>query len=106
MSIKEDQASISLGYAYYILAMSLEWRERRNRSIAANLKQVYSAYYSAYMHLDSDRTNLLDSVKKQVKQLEFEYAQPSGIAFDSLDKEKAGSIMGLLSLLNAASEDS
>ena len=106
VSIKEDQASISLGYAYYILAMSLEWRERRNRSIAANLKQVYSAYYSAYMHLDSDRTNLLDSVKKQVKQLEFEYAQPSGIAFDSLDKEKAGSIMGLLSLLNAASEDS
>ena len=106
VSIKEDQASISLGYAYYILAMSLEWRERRNRSIAANLKQVYSAYYSAYMQLDSDRTNLLDSVKKQVKQLEFEYAQPSGIAFDSLDKEKAGSIMGLLSLLNAASEDS
>ena len=106
VSIKEDQASISLGYAYYILAMSLEWRERRNRSIAANLKQVYSAYYSAYMHLDSDKTNLLDSVKKQVKQLEYEYAQPSGIAFDSLGKEKTGNIMELLSLLNAASEDS
>lgn len=103
VSIKEDQASISLGYAYYILAMSLEWRERRNRSIAANIKQVYSAYFSAYMHLDADRTNLLDSVKKQVKLLEFEYAQPSGILFDSLDKEKSGNIMDLLSFLNATS---
>ena len=105
VSIKEDQASISLGYAYYILAMSLEWKERKNRSIAANLKQVYSAYYAAYMHLDSDRMNLLDSVKKQVKQLEFEYAQPSGIEFSSLDKEKNDNIMGLLKLLNAASND-
>ena len=95
VSIKEDQASISLGYAYYILAMSLEWRERRNRSIGANIKQVYSAYNSAYMHLDLDKTNLLDSVKKQVKQLEFEYAQPSGIEFDVLYKEK---VMDLLSL--------
>lgn len=81
VSIKEDQASISLGYAYYILAMSLEWKERRNRSIAANIKQVYSAYYAAYMHLEPGRTNLLDSVMKQVKQLEFEYTQPSGIEF-------------------------
>lgn len=105
VSIKEDQASISLGYAYYILAMSLEWRERRNRSIAANLRQVYSAYYAAYMHLDSDRTNLLDSVKKQVKQLEFEYNQQSNISFDSLDKEKGGNIRELLHLLTAASED-
>lgn len=105
VSIKEDQASISLGYTYYILAMSLEWRERKNHSISANLRQVYSAYYSAYIHLESDRTNLLDSVKKQVKQLEFEYTQPSGIAFDRLDKEKASNIMGLLNLINAASGD-
>lgn len=81
VSIKEDQASINLGYAYYILAMSLEWRERRNRSISANLKQVYVAYFSAYIHLGPDRKNLLDSVEKQVKQLEFEYAQPSNIVY-------------------------
>lgn len=81
VSIKEDQASINLGYAYYILAMSLEWRERRNRSISANLKQVYVAYFSAYIHLGPDRKNLLDSVEKQVKQLEFEYAQPNNIVY-------------------------
>lgn len=100
VNVKEDQASISLGYAYYILAMSLEWKERKNRSIAANIKQVYSSYYSAYMHLEADRVNLLDSVKKQVKQLEFEYGQPSGISFDDLDKEKSGNIAGLLGGLN------
>ena len=106
MNIKEDQASINLGYAYYILAMSLEWKERRNRSIKSNLQKVYSAYYAAYIHLDSDRRNLLDSVKKQVKQLEFEYTKPSGIEFDSLDQEKNGGIMNFLNALNAASEDS
>lgn len=103
VSIKEDQASISLGYAYYILAMSLEWKERKDRSIAANLKQVYSAYYSAYMNLDADRSNLLDSVKKQVRQLEFEYTQSSGISFTDLDKEKGMPMADLLSLLSAAS---
>lgn len=106
VNIKEDQASINLGYAYYILAMSLEWKERRNRSIKSNLQKVYSAYYAAYIHLDSDRRNLLDSVKKQVKQLEFEYTKPSGIEFDSLDQEKNGGIMNFLNALNAASEDS
>lgn len=96
VNVKEDQASISLGHAYYILAMSLEWKERRNRSIAANIKQVYSSYYSAYIYLEADRVNLLDSVKKQVKQLEFEYGQPSGIPFDDLDKEKSGNMAEFL----------
>lgn len=101
VSIKEDQASISLGYTYYILAMSLEWKERKNRSIAANIKQVYSSYYSAYMHLEAERANLLDSVKKQVKQLEFEYGQPSGISFDDLDEEKLQNMAGFLGNLNS-----
>ena len=105
VNIKEDQASINLGYTFYILAMSLEWHERNNHSIAANIKQVFSAYYAAYIHLDADRVNLLDSVKKQVKQLEFEYSQPSGIIFEDLDKEKAGGLAGILGLLNAASID-
>lgn len=81
VSIKEDQASINLGYTYYILAMSLEWRERKNNSIGANLKRVFSAYYSAYTHLDPDRKNLIDSVRKQVKNLEYEFSQDSGIDF-------------------------
>ena len=105
VSIKEDQASISLGYAYYILSMSLEWIERKNRSIATNIKQVYSSYYSAYMHLDYDRINLLDSVKKQVKQLEFEYEQSSGISFDDLDKEKRSRLASYLNSFIASSED-
>ena len=100
VNIKEDQTSISLGYTYYILAMSLEWKEKRNHSIAANIRQIYNAYFSAYMHLDSDRTNLLDAVKKQVKQLEFEYDQPSGIPFEELESEKDGGITKILKLLD------
>lgn len=106
VNVKEDQSSIDRGYAYYILAMSLEWKERKNRSIQANLKQVYIAYYAAYIHLDADRKNLLDSVKKQVKQLEFEYSQRSGIEFDDLDKEKNSDIMHILNALNTVSKKS
>lgn len=104
VSIKEDQSSINLGYAYYILAMSLEWRERENNSIASHLQQVFNAYNAAYMHLDSDRGNLLDSVKKQVKTLEFEIGESSGIDFDSLDKEKNGNLLELLKMLQHSEE--
>lgn len=100
VEIKEDQATINRGYTYYILAMSLEWKEKKNHSIAANIRQIYNAYFAAYIHLDSDRTNLLDAVRKQVKQLEFELGQPSGISFDDLDDEKKGNMSSILKLLN------
>lgn len=104
VNIMEDQPSINLGYTYYILAMSLEWKERTNNSINQHLQQVYNAYNAAYMHLDSDRENLLDSVKKQVKKLEFEFGKLSGIDFDLLDKEKNGNLMGLLKMLQSSKE--
>ena len=84
IEIKEDQPSINLGYTNYILAMSLEWIKRENNSIARDIKQVYSAYYSAYIYLrDSNRIKLMDSVEKQVRKLEFEYGEPSNIPFDN-----------------------
>lgn len=100
VEIKEDQPSINLGYTYYILAMSLEWKEKKNHSIASNIRQVYNAYFAAYIHLDSDKTNLLDLVKKQVKQLEFEFGQSSDILFDDLDNEKYDNMPSILKLLN------
>ncbi len=101
VNIKEDQASINLGYTYYIRAMSLEWKERANNSLKANIKTVFNAYYAAYMHLEMDQQNLLDSVKKQVKNLEFEFGEDSNIPFIVLDQEKGGSLHNLLRMLSS-----
>ena len=105
VSIKEDQASISLGYAYYILAMSLEWKERKNNSIPSTIKQVFNAYNSACMHLEPDKGHLMESVKKQVRQLEFEYEKQSGIDFDRIDQQNNSAILGLLSALGNSGDD-
>lgn len=100
VGIKEDQKSIDLGYAYYILAMSLEWKEKNNHSLATNIKQVYNNYFAAYIHLEPDRSELLESIKKQVKQLEFEYNQSSEIQFNELDNEKKERINKFFKMLN------
>ncbi len=83
--IKEDQPSISLGYTNYILAMSLEQVARHKNALknANDLGEIYSAYYSAYTYLSSEkgREHLISSVKHQVKVLEFFTGTKSGIDF-------------------------
>lgn len=100
VGIKEDQKSIELGYTYYILAMSLEWKEKNNHSLAANIRQVFNYYFAAYIHLEPDGIDLSESIKKQVRQLEFEYDQESNIHFDVLDSEKNDRISGYFNMLN------
>ena len=86
VGIKEDQSSISLGYTHYIRAMSKEYVERQLHSASQNIADIYNAYYSAYLYLDSEhRMHLIDSVKKQVKMLEREFGVESGIPFDEQD---------------------
>ena len=88
VNIKEDQPSISLGYAYYILAMS---REHDVRNIGgalaeAKVKPIFSAYAAAveYMREESGREGLLKSVKNQVKTLEYDSGVPSKINFSNV----------------------
>lgn len=91
VSIKEDQQSINLGYTYYILAMSREWANRGDIELGKAkgvLKQIYQEFFSAYLYLEAGRDNLMESIKKQVKILEFKTGQPSGIPFEDLDEEK------------------
>lgn len=87
--IKEDQPSISLGYTNYILAMSLEQVARHKNALnnANDLGEIYSAYYSAYTYLSSEkgREHLISSVTHQVKVLEFFTGTKSGIDFSTSD---------------------
>lgn len=83
--IKEDQPSISLGFAYYIRAMSKEYIERSKNGVKQSIEAIYNAYDSAYLHLideREDREHLVESVKKQVKILERETGVLSGIDFN------------------------
>ena len=54
VNIREDQPSISVGYAYYILALSREYVLRNNNTILNqnNIKPVFDAYYSALEFLE------------------------------------------------------
>lgn len=99
VGIKQAQNSIDKGYAYYILAMSQEWREKNNHSLAANIQQVFNNYFAAYIYLEPKMIELLGSIKKQVKQLEYEYNKSSNIPFDELDSEKSSRIDSFLKML-------
>lgn len=84
-SIKEGQASIDLGYAYYIFATSLEWETRQNNALATNADEIYVAYFAAYNHLDNQREATKQNVKKQVAQIEYETGIQSSIDFNALN---------------------
>lgn len=88
VDVKEDQSSISRGYTFYILAMSIENNLRASNGLQASLKKVYNAYYNAYMNLEAGRDHLLESVKFQVRQLEYEFGIASDIPFADMDKER------------------
>ena len=105
VEVKEDQSSINRGYTYYILAMSKENNLRTENGLQHSIKDVYSAYYNAYMNLDPTREHLLESVKSQVKQLEFEFAIPSNIPFAEMDKERGGGLASLLKMLQSQADD-
>ncbi len=106
--IKEDQPSISLGYTNYILAMSLEQvaRQRNALNNANDLGDIYSAYYSAYTYLSSEkgREHLINSVTHQVKVLEFVTGTKSGIDFSALDS-KEYSLMKILQGISSKQEE-
>ncbi|MCD8051926.1 MAG: hypothetical protein LUE89_09650 [Clostridiales bacterium] len=107
VDVKEDQASIKLGYTYYILAMSLERLARDQNAIntANRMSEIYSAYYAAYQYMDRGREDLKTSIKRQVSVLEFDSKIPSGIDFDRLEKESGGSLSELLQLLSSKGDE-
>lgn len=107
VEVKEDQASISLGYTYYILAMSLEQLARKDNAIniANRLQAIYSAYYAAYQYMESGRENLKKSIKMQVLSLEFDSKVPSNIDFNKLDQEAKKALSGLLQMLASSDEE-
>ncbi len=85
VNIKEDQASIRVGYAYYILAMSRENIVRTNgESMSeAKIKPVFNAYSAAvtFMRGEDGRDHLLTSIKNQVMNLEYDSGIQSRIDF-------------------------
>ena len=87
IGIKEDQPSINLGYANYILAMSLERECRTKNALGAreDLEEIYQAYYAAYNYMADDvgRERLMSSIRNQVKLLEYSTGIPSKIDFDN-----------------------
>lgn len=107
VDVKEDQSSISRGYTYYILAMSLEQIARKDSAInsANRMQAIYSAYHAAYQYMESGRDNLTTSIKRQVIALEFDSKIPSNIDFVQLEKEKENSLSKLLQMLSTSDED-
>lgn len=98
MGIMEDQHSISYGYTYYILAMSLEWVARRDNGLTnpRTLSKIFTAYNNAYLYMEAGRDNLMDNIKKRVRAIEFETKQEGGIDFESMDKEKSSNTEEML----------
>ena len=74
VSIYEDQPSISLGYAYYILALSREYiLKNENRSFTEeNVKPIFDAYFSALEYLEENKLHLKKEIYKKVHILERE----------------------------------
>ncbi len=90
VDIREDQPSISLGYAYYILAMSKEAVLRTNNSRVTDslVFPVYKAYETAYSYMSKEagRNILKQQIKNRVTALEIESGIKSNIEFSKYDK--------------------
>ena len=76
VDIREDQPSISLGYAYYILAMSKEavLRRKTTQLTEQAVVPVFDAYNIAFSFMESEpgRKLLLNQIEKRVIALEIE----------------------------------
>ncbi len=99
---KEDQPSISRGYAFYILAMAEEHEIRQTGGALANkVKPIYSDYASAVERMSDEtgRDTLLSNIKYQVRKLEFDSGVPSKIDFSGIGK--GAELMRLLDSINA-----
>lgn len=83
VNIRENQPSISIGYAYYILALSKEFVLRDANTILNqdNVKPVFDAYYSAMEFLEDDKRHLIKQLEKRVRILERESNIQSNIDF-------------------------
>ena len=80
LKMAENQPSINIGYAYYILALSKEsvLRNNGNNFNCENIKPVYDAYYSALEYLDDNIPHIKTECTKRVHIMERE----SGIMSD------------------------
>jgi len=102
INVREDQPSINLGYAYYILALSKEYVLRHNSSVLNqdNVTPVFNAYYSALEFLDTDKQTLISQIKNRVKILERESGIESFISFDNTDSAIPEKLRKLLNFEN------
>lgn len=82
IKMAENQPSINIGYAYYILALSKEsvLRNSGNDFNSDNIKPIYNAYYSALEFLDDNMIHLREQCVKKVSILERESGIKSDIA--------------------------
>ncbi len=74
VKMAEDQPSINIGYAYYILALSKEsvLRNSAKDFNADNVKPIYDAYYSALEYSGNNMLHLIEQSIKRVRVLERE----------------------------------
>ncbi len=83
------QDAISVGYAFFILAISLERKAKYIDKVTLDEKTcrpIYKAYHKAYVDLKIDqKRTLCQSVQKKVTQLEIETGLKSGIPFSDND---------------------
>ena len=81
VKMAEDQPSINIGYAYYILALSKEGvlRDKSKELTADNVKPIYDAYYSAIVSLDDEMEQMKDQCFRRVSILERQSGIASGI---------------------------
>lgn len=93
------QDAISVGYAFFILAIAMERKARFIDKIVLDEKScrpIFKAYQKAYVDLQIDnRKTLCQSVQKKVKQLEIEAGVKSGIKFTDKDYD-LGALAALL----------
>ena len=83
VNIREDQPSVSIGYLYYILAMSKEVCMRKtNEQLTESLvRPVYNAYHIAHIRLEKEggRERLIEQIENYVEALEIESGIKSNI---------------------------
>ena len=98
------QDAISVGYAFFILAISLERKAKYIDKVSLDEKTcrpIYKAYHKAYTDLKIEKQRTLcQSVRKKVTQLEIDTNIASGIQFSDNDFD----IGNLTSFLEAAQE--
>lgn len=105
VNIREDQPSISIGYAYYILALSKEFVLRDTNTLfnQDNVKPVFDAYYSAMEFLEDDKRHLIKQIEKRVRILERESNIQSNIDFSNKNDNISTVLKKVLQM--SASED-